>query len=57
MTKSLDHTSIWGIEKVDGLTYLTLEQAMEHHRSFKTLVYAGFFFVMAVGLGVYLVRG
>ena len=56
MAKSLDHTSIWGIEKVNGPTYLTLEQAINYHRSFRTLVYAGVFFVMAVGLGVYLVR-
>ncbi|MEZ4847499.1 MAG: hypothetical protein R3B93_02455 [Bacteroidia bacterium] len=33
-----------------------MDQAINYHRSFRTLVYAGFFFVMAVGLGVYLAR-
>jgi hypothetical protein len=56
MAEALNLANIWGIEKVDGPTYLTLKQAINYHRSFQTLLYAGFCFAIAVGLGVYLTR-
>ena len=54
--KALNHNSIWGIKKVNGETYLTVDQALEYHKSARSLVYAISFMAFAIGIGIFLTR-